>query len=374
LIPLTQFNSLLSYKESGVDRDLREHSKKAIYRALGNRSIQGGRLIDLPSGSIFSFGRNSTHFYDLQIEGVGTKTLLAEAAGDYRTIGIDGVAMVVNDIIRSGATPILLADCVHISRSEPRILSEILEGVLEGANMSGALLLSGETGDVPDILHQPLHGTEKSPPFDLTVSCLGMVRRTDVISGRIEAGDEIIGLESSGIHSNGISLARRVLLKRWGGKFEGHEKQAGFEDTILGELLTPTRIYAKAILDLAKRTEVRAAVHITGDSFAKFRRLASFQNKRKLGFSFRLEGEIPPIFRLIFETSRESGSPLHLKEMFRTFNMGYGFAVIVDKSKTELATRILNRHFPSRKIGNVTADGDSVRILSELSGRNPIKL
>jgi phosphoribosylformylglycinamidine cyclo-ligase len=313
----------------------------------------------LPFGLVYPAKAPSGTYYDLQIEGIGTKTLLAELTGNYDTIGIDAVAMAVNDVIRSGSHPTLLSDAIHIAKSDRKVGS-LIRGVRAGARTSGCILASGETGNVSELLHGELE--KSSPPFDLIVSCLGVAKKSELIMGNISPGDSIIGLGSSGIHSNGLTLARKVLLKPWGGKFDPWFKPPMIRRSVVEELLEPTTIYAEAI-DRAKQvSELKAAIHITGDGFAKFRRLLVWQRRfkqsqLKLGFKFERLRRMPSVFRLIHETAKAQGTPISLPEMFRTFNMGYGFAVIVAKKDTERMLDSLNKHGRAEKIGQASEDG-----------------
>ncbi len=187
--------------------------------------------------------------------------------------------MAVNDVIRSGATPVLLSDALHIFRSDSQVVRSILQGVMRGAEVSDCVLASGETGDVADILHQPIGSS--STPFDLFVSALGIVKRDQIVFGEIRPGDVVIGLESSGIHSNGLSLARRLLISKWGGLYELDDSPpelAGKKPTTVGEeLLRPTRIYVRPFREAQRRSTIKAAIHITGDGYSKFRRILDFQ-------------------------------------------------------------------------------------------------
>ncbi len=370
----------LTYSSVGVDRSSRERLRNTIGRNLERESTkyQTGNPIRLPFGLVFSSSPKSEIFLDFQIEGVGTKTLLAELEpSGYSTIGIDGVAMVANDLVRSGAKPLFVSDAIHIAKSRSELVVKIVSGILKGASMCGAVLSAGETGDVPEILHEKSGSKPDSEPFDLFVSCCGFGDRRRLIMGGINEGDEIIGIESSGIHSNGISLARRVLLRDWGGKYHSDEQPDGIDRPLIRELLEPTRIYANAINEISGRIEIKAAVHITGDGFGKFHRLSEFNETipnnpwkhKKVGFEFEDLGELKPIFKLIYETTRQSSSRIALEEMYQTFNMGYGFAIIVSPVELEKSLDLFNKYYPSRRIGRVTSKGKiEIKGVSE-SGR-----
>ncbi|MDG6906943.1 MAG: hypothetical protein JRN20_14305, partial [Nitrososphaerota archaeon] len=330
----------ITYSSVGVNRVARERSREAIASRLYNDSVSYrlGRPIHLPFGLVYPAGFDGKYF-DLQIEGVGTKTLLAELTGRYETIGIDAVAMAVNDVIRSGSRPVLISDAIHISRPDLKVGS-LIKGVRAGAKLSDCILASGETGNVSEILHAET--TKLSPPFDLIVSCLGSANRPDLIKGDISEGDSIIGLGSSGIHSNGLTLARKILLRPWGGLYDPWFKHDIIGREIVEELLVPTAIYAKGLAHVQRGLKIKGAIHITGDGFSKFRRLLTWQrkfkqSKAKIGFKFELLKPMPAIFRLIFEAAKIRKTPISIAEMFRTFNMGYGFAIIVAQKDADRA-------------------------------------
>ncbi|MHB8566693.1 MAG: phosphoribosylformylglycinamidine cyclo-ligase [Nitrososphaerales archaeon] len=353
----------LSYASAGVDREKRVRSRRSVFavvsKLMGSYGL--GEPLSLPFGTIFPAGYESKTYFDFQIEGVGTKTLLAELAGQFDTIGIDAVAMAVNDTIRSGAKPILVSDALHIGETRSLQIETILRGVAEAAEEAGCIIASGETGNVAEILHMPLNQT--SMPFDLFVSALGIVDKKDIISGRVSQGDAIIGIESSGIHSNGLSLARKLLIKKWGGAFDAFSRPEGLDSSLIEELMKPTRIYVKPLSAFLKCSKVKAAIHITGDGFSKFNRLLEFQ--KGAGFVFDSLGPLPPIFDLIQRCAKKMKTPISSQEMFRTFNMGYGFGVVVSKKDEDAAIDSFNRYFPAKRIGRVTDNGNVVLSISK---------
>jgi phosphoribosylformylglycinamidine cyclo-ligase len=325
-----------TYADSGVDRDLRLRSKEAL-RLLDStlRLSRYGDIVQLPYGRLIPFRMGC--FLDLVIEGVGTKVLVAQLAGKFDTVGVDGVAMAVNDVIRSGARPICLADNLHVQRSDPHLVRELLKGVADGAEEAGCPVVGGEIGDVAEVIRG--EGGDKG--FDLVVACIGEVSEAEIVRGLgIKPGDPIIGLRSSGIHSNGVTLARKVLLKRWGGAFDAFETPEGFEKPIVYEILEPTKIYVKPLLRVLEELRVKAVVHITGDAYLKFGRLMDLNPG--IGFEFT-NFKPQPIFNLIQETARRIKGPISDQEMLRTFNMGWGLALIVDKGLVDECLDILDR-------------------------------
>ena len=338
----------LTYSETGVDRDLRAESKKALKTLKQTYQYSRyGSVVELPYGRIFPF---HDRYLDLAVEGVGTKVLIAQLAEKYDTIGIDGIAMVVNDVIRSGARPIAIVNNIHAQVSDPILVKEWMKGIAEGAAESECIVPGGEIGDVADLIK----GLDVGKGFDMVFASIGEVERKKVISGRtIKPGDLIVGLRSSGVHSNGISLVRRVLFKQWGGKYEPEDIPEGLGREVIDEVLEPTRIYVKSIVALTEEFEIKGTVHITGDAYLKFDRLAKFSPR--IGFEFD-NFEPQPIFSLIQETARKLGTPITDREMFKTFNMGWGFAAIIKKADLDKALDVLHKAgAESEKIGHVTS-------------------
>jgi phosphoribosylformylglycinamidine cyclo-ligase len=276
-------------------------------------------------------------YLDLVIEGVGTKVLIAQLMKKYDTIGVDAVAMAVNDVIRSGAKPLSIADNIHAQESNPDLVKDWLTGIAQGAIESGCPVTGGEIGDVAEIIK----GLNQNDGFDMVVASVGTVEKKDIITGEgIKPGDPIIGLASSGLHSNGITLARKILFKKWGGKFEPTDIPEGFNREIGLEALEPTKIYVKQLLKLAKAVKVKAAVHITGDAFTKFNNLT----RTSPGIGFEFDHFHPHrIFKLLQKTATELGYTITDEEMFKTFNMGWGFGIVVAKEDLDLAMNILEQ-------------------------------
>ncbi len=338
------------YSEAGVDREARKKSKKALSTLKQTyRFSRYGKVVRLPFGNIFPVG---DRYLDFVIEGIGTKVLLAQLADKYDTIGIDGVAMAVNDVIRSGATPLAIVDNIHAQISRLRLVKEWMKGIVKGVTEAGCIVPGGEIGDVTDVIK----GTRENKGFDMVFASVGEIFEKNIIYGNnIKPGDVVIGLRSSGIHSNGISLARKVLFKEWGGKYEPHDIPEGFSKEIVYEVLEPTRIYAKPLLNASNRVKIKGAVHITGDAYLKFDKLMKFSE----GIGFEFDNFKPhPVFELIQKTASEVRGPIRDEEMFRTFNMGWGFAVVVEKTDQDSAIDGLEANeFGAERIGRVNGSG-----------------
>jgi len=336
----------LTYADSGVNRELRAKAKNALKALKKTYKLNPyGKVLQLPYGNVFPAG---DRWLDLVIEGVGTKVLLAQLADKYDTIGIDAVAMAVNDVIRSGATPLALADNIHAQASDPTLVREWVKGLVKGAIESQCVVAGGEIGDVADIIK----GVKEGKGFDFVVACVGEVTGDKIIRGNnINPNDAIIGLRSSGIHSNGIALARKVLFKEWGGKFGPYERPEGLDRELIHEVLEPTRIYVKPLKEVTKEYQVKGAVHITGDAYLKFGRLAKFSK----GIGFELSKFRPqPIFDVVQEAAADFGG-ITDEEMLKTFNMGWGFALVVDGKDHDGVLQVLERSMvESEVIGRAT--------------------
>jgi len=330
----------LTYAQTGVDRNERAKAKKCLEHLKSTYELSKyGRLIETPFNTLYPVGGNKYHVKTC--DGVGTKVLLAQLADKHDTIGIDAVAMVVNDCIRCGAEPIAITDMIDIKKSEPELLSQIQNGLKKGAEESNCPLVGGETADVLELLNTTYH---------INCDCVGEVEKESIIFGdKIKSDNIIIGLKSSGVHSNGISLARRVLFKQWGGRFELFEKPDNFERELIYDVLEPTRIYVKPFLKIAKDFDVLGAVHITGDAYLKFVKLMKVSN---IGFEF-YNFKPQPIFDLIQKTG-----DIEIMEMFKTFNMGWGFCFIANKSDVDNILNLLGKEkIEAEIIGRVTKKG-----------------
>jgi phosphoribosylformylglycinamidine cyclo-ligase len=270
----------------------------------------------------------------ISTDGVGTKVLVAHALGRYDTIGIDLVAMNVNDVLCLGAEPIALVDYVAVSNSDALLLEQFAAGLVEGAKQARISIPGGEIAQVRELL-QP-HPPQERATFDLVGTAVGVVSLDRLLVGRaIVPGDVVIGLPASGIHSNGLTLARRVLL--------GERGQGGYDErppeldgaSIGDELLRPTRIYVREVLALLDvGIAVRGLVHVTGDGLLNLLRLQT----PEVGFVLDRLPQPPPIFELIRGRGRIATS-----EMFQTFNMGIGFCVVVAEADADRAMAELGR-------------------------------
>lgn len=321
---------VLTYAQAGVDE---EKTAQALRRIIGlakeTFQFRRGKTGE-PSeighyAALMDFGG---FYLAMTTDGVGTKVLVAQAVGKFDTIGVDMIAMNVNDLLCVGAEPIALVDYLAVKEPDERVFEGIAKGLYSGAEQAGIAIVGGETAVMPDLING----------FDLAGTAVGTVEKGAVITGeRIRPGDAVIGIASSGIHSNGLTLARKLLIPKYGLDYE-------YEGRELWEwLLEPTRIYVKAVLELIRSVEVHGLAHITGGGLTNLRRLTNH------GFSL----EMPPI-EGVFKLIHENGVPL--EEMFRVFNMGVGFIAVVPPEEKEGALEILSRHYESFYLGTVTEE------------------
>ncbi len=345
-----------TYDDAGVNRKQRVESKKQL-NILQETYKQSsfGSVLKLPYGNIFPVGQDQ--YLDLVVEGVGTKILIAELMKKYDTIGIDAVAMATNDVIRSGAKPLSIADNIHAQESNPDLVKAWLTGVAQGAIESGCPVTGGEIGDVAEIIK----GLNQNDGFDMVVASVGTVNKQDIITGEnIKPGDPIIGLASSGLHSNGITLVRKILFKKWGGKFEPTDIPEGLDREVGLEALEPTKIYVKPLLKLARAVKIKAAVHITGDAYTKFNNLT----RTSPGIGFQFDHFHPhPIFEVLQKTASELGYTITDEEMFKTFNMGWGFGIIVDKTDLDKAMNTLEQDGTDTDVIGKITDKQQVEVI-----------
>ncbi len=321
----------MTYARAGVDsRHVREAHKVLARRLESTFGTRRGRvgwplfpighyagLMDLGDGRVLS----------LHTDSVGTKVLVAQLMGKFDTIGIDCVAMCANDLICTGAEPFSFLDYMAMSRPDRGIVEEVAVGLVKGAKEAGMAIVGGETAIVPELLSE-------SGGFDLTGFAAGVCRKKDLILGdRVEAGDCLVGVASSGIHSNGLSLARKVLLRRYGVK----DVPKGLERSVGEELLVPTRIYVKPVREIVRGSGIHGIAHITGGG--AFLKLERVLKDGRLGAELDGLPEPPAIFGLIQKTGRVSD-----REMYRTFNMGVGLVVACPVAVAGRVVRVFMGH------------------------------
>jgi phosphoribosylformylglycinamidine cyclo-ligase len=330
----------VTYKQAGVDIDLADAFVRRIRPLLGrtHRPEVLGRVGGFSGLFRPLLGRMREPVLVASTDGVGTKLLLAEKLGRFDTVGVDLVAMCVNDVVVTGAEPLFFLDYIACGRLDVDRMHAVMRGITRGCRQAGCALLGGETAELP--------GLYSGGRFDLAGFCVGLVDRVRLIDGsRCRPGDVLIGLSSSGVHSNGFSLIRKV--------FSDREIRSQLGRT----LLTPTRIYVKPILELVKNIRIKSMAHITGGGF--------YDNiprvlPQGLGAVIRKDSwTIPRIFRRI----QERGG-VGEKEMFRTFNMGVGMVLVAAKRS---APRVVGRLGAMKQkawiMGELVAGESGVRIV-----------
>lgn len=333
------------YREAGVDLEAGYESVRLIKSHVARTKIKGA--ID----SIGAFGG----MFDLSelgmkepvlvsgTDGVGTKLMLAFELDKHDTIGVDAVAMCVNDVLVQGAAPIFFLDYLAVGKNEPKKIEQLVKGVADGCVQSECALIGGETAEMPD-MYDEHH-------YDIAGFCVGAVEKSKLLDGQsIAPGQVLIGLPSSGCHSNGFSLVRKVLFKDAG--LDPHQTYEELDGQVLGDvLLTPTKIYVKAIKHLLDKVNIKGMSHITGGGF--------FENvprmlKKGQGVSIDMNAFPRP---KIFDMIAKYGN-IEMKEMANVFNMGIGFVLAVEQKDVEKVQTLLDEiGEASYVIGEVTTSG-----------------
>lgn len=276
-------------------------------------------------------------------DGVGTKLVIAKLMDKHDTIGVDCVAMCVNDVVAQGAQPLFFLDYIACGKNDPAVLEQVVSGVADGCVQAGAALIGGETAEMP--------GMYDEDEYDLAGFTVGCVERSKIVDGSaIAEGDVLIGLPSTGVHSNGFSLVRKALFEQAGYTVETRLPELG--DRTLGDvLLTPTKIYVKALMPLFEAGLVHGVAHITGGGF-----IENVPRMLPEGLAARIElgsWPVPPIFDVI----ERAGSVDHM-EMFNIFNMGIGMVVAVPANREDEVMNLLaNAGEQGYRIGSVVARG-----------------
>lgn len=346
----------VSYASSGVDiaaGDCAVELLKPLAKKATRPEVRGGLggfagMFALRSGYREPVLASST-------DGVGTKLAIAQAMDKHDTVGLDLVAMVVDDLVVCGAEPLFLQDYIAVGRTVPERVAEIVSGIANGCIMAGCALLGGETAEHPGLM-APDH-------YDISATGVGVVEADDVLGPeRVKPGDVIIAMASTGLHSNGYSLARKVLLEMDRGNLAGHVEEFG--RTLGEELLEPTRIYAKDCLALTAETQVHGFCHVTGGGLA-----GNLERVIPNGLRAELDRGTwtpAPVFTMIAQRGR-----IERAEMDKTFNMGIGMVAIVAPEDTDRALAILTaRHLDCWTLGTVKKSRkDASR--AQLVGQHP---
>ncbi len=325
---------VLTYKKAGVDITKIKKSQATI-----GKIIESTHKLQSKAKVAHGFGHYAgitelpgKMMLAIHTDGVGTKVLIANKMKKYDTVGIDCIAMNVNDIICIGATPISFVDYIAANKNDQKIFKKIVEGLVKGAKKAEVPIVGGETAIMPDLF------AGNGFSFDLAGMVVGLLSKKQMVLGKsIKKGDVIIGAKSSGLHSNGYTLARKALLSKY--SLKNKIKGIG----VLGNaLLTPTEIYVKPVLEIIQKCNVHGLAHITGGSFTKLLRL------KKIGYDLDSLPKPPTIMQLIEEQGVKS------LEMYKTFNMGVGFCVVAPKNEEKRINSIFKKYgMKSKRVGQI---------------------
>ncbi len=339
----------MTYRDAGVDIDAGNESVSLIKDAV--RATYRSEVMGDLGGFGGLFALNTKDYKEPVLvsgtDGVGTKLRLAFLLNKHDTIGQDAVAMCVNDILVQGAEPLFFLDYLAVGKLEPMQVAEIVTGVARACKESGCALIGGETAEMA--------GFYPIGEYDIAGFSVGIAERSKLITpARVKAGDVLLGLPSSGVHSNGYSLVRKIVFERKG--FKGDEYIEELGQTIGEELLTPTRLYPRICLPLIREFDIHGMVHITGGGFYENipRALPDHMGAEVNGAAWT----IPPVFRLLQEWGNVDWT-----EMYRTFNMGIGMVLIVSSDEADRITAQLNAQNETvYHIGHVTEGAHEVVI------------
>ena len=332
---------MLTYKEAGVNIEegyrsvklIKEYAKKTMSEYVLNGLGSFAGMVELPEGYKKPVLVSGT-------DGVGTKLDIACKKRNFDTVGIDCVAMCVYDILCHGAKPLFFLDYIACGKLEAEVSSDLVKGVAEGCIKSQCSLIGGETAEMP--------GMYKEGDYDIAGFAVGIVDKDKIINGKdIKSGDKLIGIASSGVHSNGYSLIRKVF-KNLDEDFNGK--------AIWEELLTPTKIYVKPVLSLLEKFNIKGMAHVTGGGF--YENLPRMLSKEGLSIVINKNSyEIPEIFKKLMELGVKE------EEMYNTFNMGIGFVLCVEEDEVEEVLKELSKQGEKAfEIGYINAGGEGVCI------------
>lgn len=332
---------MLTYKEAGVNIEegyrsvklIKEYAKKTMSEYVLNGLGSFAGMVELPEGYKKPVLVSGT-------DGVGTKLDIACKKRKFDTVGIDCVAMCVNDILCHGAKPLFFLDYIACGKLEAEVSSDLVKGVSRGCIKSQCSLIGGETAEMP--------GMYKEGDYDIAGFAVGIVDKDKIINGKdIKSGDKLIGIASSGVHSNGYSLIRKVF-KNLDEDFNGK--------AIWEELLTPTKIYVKPVLSLLEKFNIKGMAHVTGGGF--YENLPRMLSKEGLSIVINKNSyEIPEIFKKLMELGVKE------EEMYNTFNMGIGFVLCVEEEEVEEVLKELSKQGEKAfEIGYINAGGEGVCI------------
>jgi phosphoribosylformylglycinamidine cyclo-ligase len=344
-----------TYQAAGVDTAGEETALGLVLGHLERTlAFRRGRLggVKLPNGffaNVLDLGNGRG--LAISTDGVGSKVMIAQELGKYDTIGIDCVAMNANDVLCVGAEPLSMVDYLAVEVLDPAVVGEIARGLAVGAERANISIPGGEMAQLPE----SVRGSASGLGFDLVGTCVGDVALDRLIVGDgIVPGDAIVGLRSTGIHSNGLTLARRVLFGD--GRFSANTYSEDLAAKVGEVLLEPTRIYVREVLEMLRDgLQIKALVHVTSDGFLNLARI-----RRPIGYVLERLPAPQPIFALIQESGGVSDA-----EMFKTYNMGTGFCIVVAQADVDNARAIAGRYGVESDVLGHTVDDPRQRVWLE---------
>lgn len=328
------------YREAGVDLDKANELVDRI-KPLVRSTFTSGVITDIGGfGGLFSVNchQMSQPVLVSSTDGVGTKLKVAFLANRHDSVGIDLVAMCVNDIIVQGAKPLFFLDYLALGRVDLDLVEDLVAGIARGCKEAGCSLIGGETAEMPDFY--------RDGEYDMAGFAVGLVDNGDIIDGStIRVGDQIVGIASSGLHSNGYSLVRRIIFDRLGLQSDSYLGECG--RTVAEELLEPTRIYVEPVLKVMRQYRISGMAHITGGGF--YDNIPRILPNACQALFHKGSWNIPPIFDFL----REQGG-ISEEEMYRVFNNGIGYVLVVEASKSQEIIQLLNAMGrPAYRIGEI---------------------
>jgi phosphoribosylformylglycinamidine cyclo-ligase len=333
----------MTYARAGVNIDQKSATIAKLVKELGFRRKGAGAMLNIEGHftGLIDFG---DHALSMCTDGVGTKLLVADAMEKWDTVGIDCIAMNANDMICVGAEPLAFVDYIAIDEPDPEKARQVGIGLNRGAELANLTIIGGEIAVLPELVKG----------FDLAGTCLGSIRKKDIISGsKIKGGDVIIGVASTGLHSNGFTLARKIVE---GANIDYHDREPKLGRRWGDEMLEPTAMYVRAVVEAVKKCEIHGMANITGGGLRNLIRL-------KKGMEYRIDDAMDP--HRVFGLLGELGD-VEAREMYQTFNMGMGYAIFAPEDEAKGIVKIMRKAHKAKVVGTIVKSRATKATLTEL--------